>query len=304
MQAIERMAEIVGISHIDDKIPFQCIDTVDCGFYYRKRIEYRVNERNIPAFLLIPKSNAPFPAVLVNHQHHSQRNWGKSEVCGLVGDPLQAFGSKLAESGFVVIAPDAICFEDRRISAVGTEENHKEDDWNHFLALCHGILTGETLAKIAIEDAIGAISVLNNLDIVDKAKIGCLGHSYGGNTTYFATAFDKRISYAMSSGSVVSYKHRMENSTGIEMSSIIPGFLKEFEVADVIKEIAPRNFLIVCSDEDKYSKDAPQNFELAKERYISKNAEKNLQIKQYNGGHQLTQERFDYIVEWIVNFAK
>ncbi len=303
MQAIERMAEIVGISHIDDKISFQCIDTVDCGLYHRKRIEYKVNERNIPAFLLIPKSNAPFPGVLVNHQHHSQRNWGKSEVCGLVGDPLQAFGSKLAESGFVVIAPDAICFEERRINAVGTEENHKEDDWNHFLALCHGILTGETLAKIAIEDAIGAISVLNNLDIVDKAKIGCLGHSYGGNTTYFATAFDKRISYAMSSGSVVSYKHRMENSTGIEMSSIIPGFLKEFEVADVIKEIAPRNFLIVCSDEDKYSKDAPQNFELAKESYISKNAERNLQIKQYNGGHQLTQERFDYIVEWIVNFV-
>ena len=52
---------------------------------------------------------------------------------------------------------------------------HKEDEWNHFLALCHGILTGETLAKIAIEDAIGAVSVLNGLNIVDKTKIGCLG---------------------------------------------------------------------------------------------------------------------------------
>ena len=58
---------------------------------------------------------------------------------------------------------------------------------------------------------------------------------------------------------------------------------------------APRHFLIVCADEDKYSKDAPQIFESVKEHYISKNAESNLYMKQYKGGHQLTQERFDYI---------
>lgn len=224
-------------------------------------------------------------------------------MCGLVGDPLQDFGSRLACAGFVVIAPDAVCFEERRVNAKGTKENHAEDDWNHFLALCYGILTGETLAKISIEDAMGAISVLHGLESVDKTKIGCLGHSYGGNTTFFATAFDKRIKYAVSSGSVVSYQYRIDHSTGIEMSSIIPGFLKEFEIADVIKEIAPRDFLIVCSNEDKYSKDAPQIYEIVRERYISKNAERNLQIKQYKGGHQLTKERFDYILEWIISHA-
>ena len=72
---------------------------------------------------------------------------------------------------------------------------------------------------------------------------------------------------------------------------------------DVIKEIAPRHFLIVCADEDKYSKDAPQIFESVKEHYISKNAESNLYMKQYKGGHQLTQERFDYILKWIIGFS-
>jgi dienelactone hydrolase len=204
MNTISRMRDIIGLSPVADKLEFYCSYVSDCGTYVRKKIEYSVNGRKVPAFLLVPKGEAPFPAVLVNHQHHSQRNWGKSEVCGIVGDPLQAFGSELAQKGFVVIAPDAICFEERRQNAVGTEENHKEDEWNHFLALCHGIMTGDTLAKIVIEDAIGAISVLNNLDIVDKDKIGCMGHSYGGNTTYFTTAFDKRVNYAISSGSVVS----------------------------------------------------------------------------------------------------
>lgn len=303
MSTISRMSDIIGLSPVEDRIDYNCSSVTDCGTYLRKKIEYEVNGRMIPAFLLIPKGGASYPAVLVNHQHHSQRNWGKSEVCGIVGDPFQAFGSELARKGFVVIAPDAVCFEERRANTKGTEENHEKDDWNHFLAFCHCILTGETLAKISIEDAMGAISVLNNMDIVDKTKIGCMGHSYGGNTTYFAAAFDKRIRYALSSGSVVSYSHRMDNSTGIEMSSIIPGFLKEFEIADVIKEISPRDFLIVCADDDKYSKDAPQIYEIAKVSFISKDAENNLQIKQYIGGHQLTRERFDYILEWIASHA-
>ena len=108
MSVINRMSEIIGLAPISDKIEFICDSVVDCDAYTRSKIEYLVNGRNIPAFLLIPKGEGPFPAVLVNHQHHSQRNWGKSEVCGLVGDPLQDFGSKLARAGFVVIAPDAI----------------------------------------------------------------------------------------------------------------------------------------------------------------------------------------------------
>jgi len=301
MSAIDRMTEIIGLSPVESKMPFVYMEAVDCGTYVRKKIEYKVNGRSIPAYLLIPKTGEAFPAVLINHQHNRELNLGKSEVCGIEGNPLQAFGSALAEKGFVVISPDAICFEDRRINVKGTISNAEQDDWNYFLALCNGVLSGETLAKIAIEDAMGAISVLNNLNFVDKSHIGCLGHSYGGNTTYFTTAFDKRISYALASGSVVSYKYRIENNTGIEKASIIPGFIKEFEIADVIKEIAPRKFMIVCSDQDKWSKDAPEIYSIAKEAYISKSVENNLQIKQYSGGHALTQERFDFIINWIVN---
>lgn len=303
MSVILKMSAIIGLSEVPNSIGYICSSVIDCGTYIRNKIEYKVNGRNIPAFLLVPKGEGHFPAVLVNHQHHSQRNWGKSEAVGLVGDPLQDFGSKLASNGFVVIAHDAICFEERRVNAKGTEESHKEDEWNHFLALCYGIMTKETLAKIAIEDAMGAVSVLNGLDFVDKSKIGCLGHSMGGNTTYFVTAFDKRISYAVSSGSVVSYKHRIDNLTGIEFSSIIPGFLEEFELVDVLKEIAPRDFLIVCAYEDKYSKDAPQIYETLRKQYLSLNAERNLKIVQYEGGHQLTQNRYDFIIDWIINHA-
>ncbi len=299
MSAADRMIEIIGISPVQDKVSFVCSDSCECGSYERKYIKYEINGRTIPAFLLLPKGTGPFPAVLINHQHNSERNLGKSEVCGISGNPLQAFGPTLAEKGWVVIAPDSICFEERRVSSGGIEKNEDQDFLHHIFALCYGVLSGETLAKIVIEDAMGAVSVLNNLDIVDKLKIGCMGHSYGGNTTYFLTAFDKRLSFALSSGSVASYKHRIENNTGIEFASVIPGFIREYEIADVIKEIAPRRFMIVCADSDKYSKDAPDVYSIAKEKYISSGAEHNLQIKQFIGGHPLTEERFDFIINWI-----
>ncbi len=300
MNKIDKMKKLIGIDLIEDKISYQVIEIIDCDTYNRFKIMYTIKDRQIPAFLLIPKKNDTCPAVLINHQHNGERNLGKSEVCGIAGNPLQAFGSILASKGFVVIAPDAECFEDRRKNTIGTIKNKEEDEWNHFLSLCHGVLSGQTLAKIAIEDAMGAISILNNLKCVDKNRIGCLGHSYGGNTTYFTTAFDDRIKFALSSGSVVSYKYRIENSTGIEMASVIPNFTSEFEIADIIEEIAPKKFMIVCADEDKWSKDAYDIFNEVKSRYEQNKSKNSLEIKQFVGDHSLTQERLEFIIDWII----
>jgi len=56
--------------------------------YHRLRISYTSEEGDeIPAYLLLPDGEGPFSAVLIHHQHHGQRHFGKSEVCGLVGDP-------------------------------------------------------------------------------------------------------------------------------------------------------------------------------------------------------------------------
>lgn len=85
MNAIDRMSEIIGLSPVKDKIPFVCIETVDCGAYVRNRIEYKVNGRIIYAFLLIPEGEGTFPAVLVNHQHNRELNLGKVRFVVLKG---------------------------------------------------------------------------------------------------------------------------------------------------------------------------------------------------------------------------
>ena len=222
---------------------------------------------------------------------------GKSEVCGLAGNPLQAFGPALARKGFVVLAPDAVCFEERRKDAAV----EGFDFWQHFDEVCYRILKGNCLMQQVLTDAMNGISLLASLPYVDKNRIGTLGHSMGGNTVLFLAALDERISFACASGSACTYEQRMTNGVGIEMASVIPGFHGPYDIDDLVSLTAPRKLLLVSADGDKYSMDAPDIVEKARCTYESKGALKNLSHERYPGGHALTKERFDFIVEWMEN---
>jgi len=104
------------------------LDDVDCGSYVRQTVEYAVEEcERLKSFILVPKNaTGPMPAVLAHHQHAGQFDLGKSEVVGLAGDPDQAYGAELAERGYVVIAPDAIAFEERNWSKTPGQAEYYE----------------------------------------------------------------------------------------------------------------------------------------------------------------------------------
>lgn len=291
------IAEIIGIQPAlaEGTVDFKVLESVEESGYTRQLIEYDAGEDKVSAYLLLPEKQGNNPAILINHQHNREHHLGKSEVCGLAGNPLQAFGPELAKKGFVVLAPDSICFESRRkdTSVEGF------DFWQHLHEMTYRILRGEWLMKKVLEDAMKGISLLAGLKCVDKARIGTLGHSYGGNTVLFLAALDERISFACASGSACTFEHRMKNGVGIELASVIPGFHGKYDMDDLVACIAPRKLLLVSSDEDKYSMDAPYIVEKAGEKYVELGEPQNLYHKRYQGGHALTEERFADILEWI-----
>ncbi len=268
--------------------------------YRQLRISYTSEEGDdIPAYLLEPEGDGPFGAVLVHHQHASQRHFGKSEVCGLVGDPLQAFGPVLARQGVIVLAPDSICFEDRRRSQTGTDED-EEDVMQHFNEMSYRLLRGDTLMHKVLSDSALGISLLRSHPQVDRERIGILGHSYGGNTVLFHFALDERIRFACSSGAACSYEYKIANDVGIEVAEIIPNFAIHFDIQHLVACFSPRKSLIVSASEDKYSQDADEIIRKAKEICKAARAQVSFEHKRYTGGHALTQERFDNIVRWLV----
>jgi dienelactone hydrolase len=256
----------------------------------------------IPSLLAVPTATGPFPAVVVFHQHAGQRQYGKSEVFGIVGDPNQAFGPPLARAGVIVLAPDSIAFEDRRPGGPGTDS--RPDDWNqHYNALTQRLLAGDTLMRKVLDDAMTAVSALLARDDVRAEALLVLGHSYGGNTSLFVTAVDERVRAGCASGALASYRRKISDGTGIEMAEVIPGFTRSFDMEHVVAAISPHPFFIVSATDDRYSADAPEVLEAAAVAFPADRAERHMSHLRVNGGHALDAERFESIIDWIVQTA-
>jgi dienelactone hydrolase len=248
----------------------------------------------VPAFLLVPDGDGPFPAVVAHHQHHSEFHLGKSEVAGRAGDPLQAFAPALARRGVTVLAPDAIAFEDRRAHAHGTEPADG-DGPQHHNEMSYRLVRGELLMTTVLGDAAAALSVLAAHPAVDDRRVGVVGHSYGGNTTLFHAALDERVRFAAASGAACTYRRRMADRTQIELAQIVPGILALADVDDVVGLIAPRPLLLVSATEDPYSADADEIERAA--------GYEGLRHVRHPGGHDVTPERFALIVDWVAEQA-
>lgn len=288
----ESIRQFLNLELVQTAISYQVQESILTAGYTQQRIFYAAADGDvIPAYLLLPDGESPGPAVLVHHQHASQRHLGKSEVVGIAGDPLQAFGPGLAQRGFVVLAPDSICFEDRRRNASGIEP-HSDDHLQHYVEMGNRLALGDTLMRSVLADASSGLSLLAHHPRVDARKIGALGHSYGGNTVLFQAALDSRIAFAAVSGALCSYAYKRKHEIALEMALIIPGFAASWDLHDLLACIAPRPLLVVSADGDPYSQDAAA---------VIARCQPNEHITHVRdrGGHALTQERFQQILAFL-----
>jgi dienelactone hydrolase len=299
----QEISEFLRFSISDSPVSSITHEVAEEDGYRRLRISYPSQEGDqIPAFLLLPDGRGPFAAVLVHHQHNSQRHLGKSEVCGLAGDALQAFGPVLAKQGNVVLAPDSICFEDRRSNRTGIEP-HDADVEQHYNEMCYRLLRGDTLMHKVLSDSAQAISLLSTLSLVDRERIGILGHSYGGNTVLFHGAMDERIRFACASGAACSYQYKMTHQLGIEMAEVIPRFVTHYDIPDLVACFAPRRILIASATNDPASQDADEVVIRSKKICTSEGVIARVEHQRATGGHALTQQRFDSILHWMTECA-
>jgi dienelactone hydrolase len=265
--------------------------------YIEQVVSYTGDEGDVPALLLVPEHPCG-AGVVALHQHNSQWHLGKSEVAGLAGEPLQAFGPALARAGIVVLAPDAVGFEDRRHTGPGIDE--REDDWlQYFNEMAYRLVSGRLLATTVLGDAARGLSVLIADERVEDSRVGVLGHSYGGNVTIMLAALDERVRFACASASACSYRQRMLDRTGIEFAHVIPGILELADIGQLVELIAPRPLLLLSATADRYSADTPEIAQTAARAYRDAGAPHALQHYRVQGGHALTEERFDAIVDWV-----
>ena len=267
------------------------------GGYVERLVTYQGDEGDVPALLLVP--DRPCGAgVVVHHQHHGQWRFGKSEVAGLCGHPWQAFGPALARRGMTVIAPDAVGFEDRMPGGPGLDAR-ASDATDYYTTMCYRLLRGRPLMCTVLADTAAAHSALAECDDVDETRIGALGHSMGGASVLLHAALDQRIAFAAVSGSACTYRDRIARGVGVDCAQAIPGLLVLGDLDDIVELVSPRPLLLCSADEDEYSLDAPRIAQAAAGAYQNAGAPQALKHDRAHGGHALTQERFDAIVDWV-----
>src|SRR5205823_10540816 len=187
------------------------------------------------AFLLVPgavQAGEKRPAIVVFHQTTAETI---QEPAGLGKKPnlRLALGVHLVQRGYVVLCPECWIMRD---GGPGKQAERCEQLWPGW--------TG--MGKMTF-DASRCIDFLESLVYVDRARIGCIGHSLGAKEVLYAMAFDARYKAGVFS----------EGGIGLRMSNWTdPWYLTErmkkhipaMEHHQVLGLIAPRPILLVGGD--------------------------------------------------------
>jgi dienelactone hydrolase len=197
---------------------------------------------SVPAYLLVPERRTePGTAVLAVHGHGP----GKSRICGLDPEaPADSdYAAELARRGHVVLAPDLRCFGER---ADWNPPDHYGCDTN----LVHQVMGGWNPLTQNLWDLARSLDLLEAHPMVDPARIGMVGFSYGATTTLFLAALDERVRAAVVAGFLSSWGESHKVPWNMCGSQVLFDMLGNMEHVDLGALIAPRALLVVSGRED------------------------------------------------------
>lgn len=215
----------------------QCDAVIQMAGYRIETVSYEVqpNDR-VPALLLVPDGvtpERPAPAIAVWHQHNGEWHLGKSEPAGLAGDPMHHTGVALARAGFVVLCPDALCFEGRQDAVL------KGGDFERFEFLRY-VVRGKCMAWKNILDMRRAVDYLCTRGEVQTDRLGCFGNSLGATLTWLVGPWEPRLKCLVGNCCLPTYRSIERTRLLHCFPNFIPGWLQYGDTPDIAGLIAPR----------------------------------------------------------------
>ena len=248
----------------------------------------------IPAMLLVPDkvtSSTPAPGIAIWHQHAGQFHLGKSEPAGLAGNPMHHTGAALARLGYVVLCPDALCFEERQ----DHEKKRKGMTYERFEFLRY-VVNGKSLAWKNILDMKRAIDFLTSLPEVSSEKVGCYGHSMGSTHTWLVGPWEPRIKCFVANCCLPTYRGIHRNKMLHCFPNFVPGLNEYGDTPDIAGLIAPRaiHFNFGENDSGTPAEDIPWSMKRIEKAYREQGALDNFSYYLEEGsGHILSDKMWD-----------
>ena len=240
-------------------------------------------------YLLLPKGfETPGPAILCLHGHGR----GVDDIVGIqedgtmrteYGEYQNDFALQCVDHGYAALAIEQFGFGHRRDEAAC---QRGAGNSSCLPASGAAFLLGQTMIGWRVYDAMRSLDYLSTRPEIDMNRIGVMGISGGGTTTFYSAAIDERFKVAVVSGyfntfrdSILSINHCIDN--------YIPGVLKYAEMYDIAGLIAPRAMFVESGTEDTiFPIDATRfAFDQAQDIFRAFGAEDRLGLEVFDAAH-------------------
>lgn len=264
----------------------------DKGGYDEIRFSYASETCcRVPAYLLIPHGVCR-PPVAICLQGHSTGMHISLGVAKYPGDetsfPRAAHAINAVARGYA-----ALVIEQRGMG----ERKSPHTDNDNFTAYT-ALLIGRTIIGERIWDISRGIDALGEFGEVDVSKIICIGNSGGGTATYYAACFDDRISIAVPSCAVCSYKESIGSIFHCPCN-YIPGVMKWMDMGELAALIAPRRLAIFAGKKDQIFliQGVRQVYDTVRRIYEKEDAKENCALYETDEGHWFCHEQIWPVVD-------
>ena len=233
--------------------------------YKARKLEIRLSRYyTVPAYLLIPDGEGPFPAVNVLHDHGGHLFIGKEKVirplacedsvvisdaeAWLSGYEGQYFGDYLAQHGYVVFATDAPMWGER-----GQKEGPRRERYDMIAG--NMMMYGIDLSAYMTYDDLRATDYLASLPEVDPKRIGCTGWSMGAYRTWMLSALSDRIKvgaaicWMVTTDEQLSFRYSRTENGGF--ANCLPDLRRWLDYPHIASIACPKPMLFINGTQDK-----------------------------------------------------
>ena len=234
--------------------------------YEARKIRFNLSEwSRVPAYLLVPEGEGPFPAIVLLHDHGAHFSIGKEKmvrpfhVAPEVMEDTdqwasqcydgQYVGDYLARHGYVVLAVDAL-FWGERGRKEGTSYDAQQALASNFLQM------GASWGAFINVDDMRSAEFLASLPFVDKKRVGSLGFSMGAYRSWMLAALTDVVRASASVCWMNTTEHLMtltnnQNKGGSAYAMLIPALRRYLDYPHVASIACPKPTLFFNGTRDK-----------------------------------------------------
>lgn len=233
--------ETIGIDESHAPLPLNTVITESIRIgsnVTRHRIEYSTTDGlRIPAFLFVPETEQPVPAIIVYHGHGD----GKINSAEREGTNENALAMYLAKTlGYVTLAPDS-----RTLGEFAIPGSATHIDYYTKLISDNRLF----IAKL-MEDGYQDMALLHSLPEADAERIGVAGISMGSWRALNHSALHEAVHAVVVAGLFLPWEYLFSEAHC--RCQHIPALAREMSAEDLAATIFPRHLMIQWGQADKY----------------------------------------------------